>query len=130
MFHNHKFQDSDRGSGVVGFVLIAPLLVLLFVSVGQIAMLVADKSVLNSAAVIGARTASAADSTNSFGRSAALAILSSRGAKFNGNISMTREQVKGISYVQVTISREVMINILNRSITISATARAVDEKLL
>jgi len=56
---NRNELASETGSGIVGFVLVAPLVVAIFIAIGQIAMLVADKSVLNSAAVIGARTASA-----------------------------------------------------------------------
>lgn len=129
-FRSRNKLRSDLGSGVVGFVLVAPLLVLVFVSIGQIAMLVADKSVLNSAAVIGARTASAADATNFSGRTAALAVLRSRGTNFDGNIAVTTEQIQGIRYVRVTVSREVRIKLLNRSVALAATARAINEKLL
>jgi len=129
-FRSRNKLRSDLGSGVVGFVLVAPLLVLVFVSIGQIAMLVADKSVLNSAAVIGARTASAADATNFSGRTAALAVLRSRGTNFDGNIAVTNEQIQGIGYVRVTVSREVRIKLLNRSVALAATARAINEKLL
>ena len=129
-FRSRNKLRSDLGSGVVGFVLVAPLLVLVFVSIGQIAMLVADKSVLNSAAVIGARTASAADATNYSGRTAALAVLRSRGTNFDGNIAVTNEQIQGIGYVRVTVSREVRIKLLNRSVALAATARAINEKLL
>ena len=129
-FHSLNRLDSDSGSGIVGFVLIAPLLVLVFISIGQIGMLVADKSILNSAAVIGARTASAADATNSSGRTAALAVLGSRGANFDGNIAVTHERIQGVGYVRVTVSQEVRIKLLNRSVTLAATARAIDEKLL
>ena len=129
-FRSRNKLRSDLGSGVVGFVLVAPLLVLVFVSIGQFAMLVADKSVLNSAAVIGARTASAADATNYSGRTAALAVLHSRGTNFDGNIAVTTEQIQGIGYVRVTVSREVRIKLLNRSVALAATARAINEKLL
>ena len=82
MSRNRNELASETGSGIVGFVLVAPLVVAIFVAIGQIAMLVADKSVLNSAAVIGARTASAADASNADGRSAVLGVLASRGAGF------------------------------------------------
>jgi len=67
---NRNELASDTGYGIVGFVLVAPLVIAIFIAIGQIAMLVADKSVLNSAAVIGARTASAADASNADGRNA------------------------------------------------------------
>jgi Flp pilus assembly protein TadG len=71
---NRSSIASDTGSGIVGFVLVAPLVVAIFIAIGQVAMLVADKSVLNSAAAIGARTASAADATNTDGRNAVLKV--------------------------------------------------------
>lgn len=122
--------SSDLGSGIVGFVLVAPLLVLVFVSIGQIVMLVADKSVLNSAAVIGARSASASDATNNSGRAAALTVLASRSPNFNGNISVSRERIQGLGYVNVTVSQDFRISLVNRSVTLTATARTIDEKLL
>ena len=70
MSRNRNSLASDTGSGIVGFVLVAPLVVAIFIAIGQIAILVADKSVLKSAAVIGARTASAADASNADGRNA------------------------------------------------------------
>ena len=74
VFPNRNELASETGSGIVGFVLVAPLVVAIFIAIGQIAMLVADKSVLNSAAVIGARTASAADASNADGRNAVLKV--------------------------------------------------------
>ena len=130
MFPVRNKLSSDLGSGIVGFVLVAPLLVLVFVSIGQIVMLVADKSVLNSAAVIGARSASASDATNNSGRAAALTVLASRSPNFNGNISVSRERIQGLGYVNVTVSQDFRISLVNRSVTLTATARTIDEKLL
>jgi hypothetical protein len=57
-------------------------------------------------------------------------VLGSRDANFEGNIAMTRERIQGVGYVRVTISQEVRIKLLNRTVTLAATARAIDEKLL
>jgi hypothetical protein len=122
---------SDKGSSIVGFVLVAPLVVAIFIAIGQIAMLVADKSVLNSAAVIGARTASAADATNADGRNAALRVLASRGAGFSPDaivISQVRNQ--GITYISVSVTRKVAIPLLDREILMTGQARAIDEATL
>lgn len=114
---------------MVGFVLVAPLIVLVFIAIGQIAMLVADKSVLDSAAAIGARAAAVADGSNSSGRRAALAVLDSRGSGFQPeSISITRERVQGIDYAVMTITHEVAISFINQSFIITARSRALDER--
>lgn len=128
---NRNELVSDRGSGIVGFVLVAPLIVAIFIAIGQIAMLVADKSVLNSAAVIGARTASAADASNTDGRNAVLKVLASRGAGFKPEaIVITQVRNQGLTYISVSVSRKVAIPLLDREILITGSARAIDEASL
>ena len=128
-YRNRRVLAKENGSGLVGFVLVAPLLVSVFIAVGQISIIVADKSVLNSAATIGARAASAADASNSTGYTAASAILASRGGDFNAaKISVIQEQIAGIDYVRVTIIREIEIQLLDQKISLVATSRAVDER--
>jgi hypothetical protein len=129
--HNRSSIASDTGSGIVGFVLVAPLVVAIFIAIGQIAMLVADKSVLNSAAVIGARTASAADATNADGRNAVLKVLASRGAGFRPEtIVVTQVQNQGLTYISVSVTRKVEVPLLDREIIMTGRARAVDEASL
>jgi hypothetical protein len=131
VFRNRNALASDTGSGIVGFVLVAPLVVAIFIAIGQIAMLVADKSVLNSAAVIGARTASAADATNADGRNAALRVLASRGAGFSPNaIVVTQVRQQGLTYISVSVTRRVVIPLLDREILMTGRARAIDEASL
>ena len=131
MSRNRKAIASDTGSGIVGFVLVAPLVVAIFITVGQIAMLVADKSVLNSAAVIGARTASAADATNADGRNAALRVLASRGAGFSPDaIVVTQVRNQGMTYISVSVTRKVVIPLLDREFLMTGRARAIDEASL
>ncbi len=122
---------SDNGSGIVGFVLVAPLVVAVFIAIGQIAMLVADKSVLDSAAVIGARTASAADATNAQGRSAVLNVLASRGSGFKPEtIVVKRFRNQGASYVSVSVTQIVEVPLLGHRIFMTGNARAIDEASL
>jgi Flp pilus assembly protein TadG len=131
VFRSRKKIASDTGSGIVGFVLVAPLVVAVFIAIGQIAMLVADKSVLNSAAVIGARTASAADATNTDGRRAAMNVLSSKGSKHGSEvITISQAKNQDLTYISVTVTRKVTIPFLNREISITGRARAIDEASL
>lgn len=125
---NRSEFQSDQGSSIVGFVLVAPLVIAIFIAIGQIAMLVADKSVLNSAAIIGARTASAADASNANGRTAALQVLASRGNGFQPeSIVITQERIHGMTYISVSVSRKVTIPFLNRTLIMTSSARAIDE---
>ena len=131
VFRNRSEIASDTGSSIVGFVLVAPLVVAIFIAIGQIAMLVADKSVLTSAAVIGARTASAADATNADGRSAALNVLASRSLGFTPEtIIFTQTRSQGLNYVSVLITRKVQIPFLGREFLMTGRARAIDEAAL
>ena len=131
VFRDLKTFKSDSGSSIVGFVLVAPLVVALFIAIGQIAMLVADKSVLNSAAVIGARTASAADASNVDGRNAVLNVLSSRGAGFKPEtIAITQVKSQGLTYTSVSVTRKVEIPFIDREILMTGHARAIDEASL
>lgn len=131
VFRSHNDLGSDTGSSIVGFVLVAPLVVAFFIAIGQVTMLVADKSVLNSAAAIGARTASAADASNADGRSAALKVLSSRGSSFMPEaIVVTQTRFQGLTYISVTVTRKVVIPFLDREIVLTGRARAIDEATL
>ena len=128
---NRNELVSDRGSGIVGFVLVAPLIVAIFIAIGQIAMLVADKSVLNSAAVIGARTASAADASNTDGRNAVLKVLASRGAGFSPEtIVITQVRNQGLTYISVAVTQKVSVPLLDREFLMTGRARAIDEASL
>ena len=130
-FRNRSIFSRETGSGLVGFVLVAPLLVSVFIAVGQISIIVADKSVLNSAATIGARAASAADASNTTGYVAASKILDTRGGDFkSAKIWVIQERIGGIDYVRVTITREIEIQFIAQKISLTATARAIDERLL
>jgi Flp pilus assembly protein TadG len=131
VFRSRRTLRGENGSSLVGFVLVAPLLVSVFIAVGQISIIVADKSVLNSAATIGARAASAADASNSTGYNAASNILASRGGDFkSAKITVVQERIAGIDYVRVTVAREIEIQLIAQKISLIATARSVDERTL
>lgn len=129
--HAVRKSDHEAGSSIVGFVLVAPLVVVLFLAISQIVILVADKTVISMAATSGARAASAADSSLSAGVSEARQILSSRVSSSRvANISVRRENVSGLTFVRMNVSREVTIPWLNRTVQISSTSRALDERSL
>jgi hypothetical protein len=124
-------NKSDAGSSIVGFVLVAPLVILMFIAIGQIAMIIGDKAVINSAAVIGARTASAADASLNSGKKAARNVLASKGSMFNSaDVLVAREVVQGVRVVRVTVIQKVEISFVKKVLTLRATARAIDERSL
>ena len=124
-------KDPESGSSVVGFVLVAPLLVSIFVAISQVLILVADKTVLTSAATIGARSAGASDASLGVGVTEAKQVLAGRGnLATKAQVSVEREQISGVSYVRMTISSRVIIPWLNQGFQISSTSRALDEHAL
>lgn len=126
-----KLCGECEGSSIVGFVLVAPLVVTLFVAVSQIVVLVADKAVISSAATVGARAASASDASLAMGVVEAKQVLASRGAVARAaHVSVRREQVSGVTYVRMNVNSEVKIPWLDRMIQISSSSRALDERSL
>jgi len=120
-------NKSDAGSSIVGFVLVAPLVILMFIAIGQIAMIIGDKAVINSAAV----TASAADASLNSGKKAARNVLASKGSMFNSaDVLVAREVVQGVRVVRVTVIQKVEISFVKKVFTLRATARAIDERSL
>ena len=103
----------------------------MFIAIGQIAMIIGDKAVINSAAVIGARTASAADASLNSGKKAARNVLASKGSMFNSaDVLVAREVVQGVRVVRVTVIQKVEISFVKKVLTLRATARAIDERSL
>ena len=126
-----KLSGDCEGSSIVGFVLVAPLVVTIFVAISQIVVLVADKAVISSAATVGARAASASDASLAMGVAEVKQVLASRGAVARAaRISVRREQVSGITYVRISVNSEVKIPWLDRRIQISSSSRALDERSL
>jgi Flp pilus assembly protein TadG len=123
--------NSCRGSSVVGFALVAPLVTAVFVAVTQIVMLLGDKSTVTSAAVAGARDASAADASAIQGIAHAKKILASK--KYlsdTARISLENEQNAGVHFVRMTVECDVEIPWINQAIHISSTSRSLDERSL
>ncbi len=123
--------NSSRGSSVVDFVLVAPLLIVVFVAATQAEMFLADKSTISSAAIAGARNASMADASSAKGVALAQKILSGKKDLSNSaKISVSREQTSGVDFVRMTVEFEFKIPWIDQVVHISSTSRALDEKSL
>ena len=75
--------------------------------------------------------AGTADATNTDGRRAAMNVLTSRGSGFGAEvITISQARNQGLTYISVTVTRKVTIPFLNREISITGKARAIDEASL
>jgi len=120
----------EKGSAVTGFALVAPLVVCMFVVVIQVASMLADRVTLTMAAQSGVRVASTLDGTNAQGRSKALSVLQSRRMDKQSVVTFVDEGRGGMHYVVCTVSSHRHIAWLNREITMTVQARAIDEGTL
>jgi len=120
----------EKGSAVTGFALVAPLVVCMFVVVIQVASVLADRVTLTMAAQSGVRVASTLDGTNAQGRSKALSVLQSRRMDKQSVVTFVDEGRGGMHYVVCTASSHRHIAWLNREITMTVQARAIDEGAL
>lgn len=120
----------DRGSAVIGFALVAPLVVGVFIVVIQIGSVLADRATLSLAAQSGVRVASTLDGTNTQGRAKALSVLHSRGMDANAVVRFQDERRGTMHYVVCTAVSHRHIAWLNREVSFTVKARAIDERLL
>lgn len=101
-------SSSDRGSAVVEFVLIAPLLIVLALAVVQVALLMHARATLTSAAAEGARAGaiSGADLRAGISRATVLVEQNMNGAVVR-RVSAEREVIDGLAVLTVRINAEV-----------------------
>jgi len=126
----YQSLKSDTGSAVTGFALVAPLLVCVFILVIQIGSVLADRATLMLAAQSGVRVASTFNGTSADGRAKALSVLQSRGMDTRAVIIFHDEQRGTVNYIICEASSHRHITWLNKDVTISTTARAIDESSL
>lgn len=125
-----QFLRLDRGSNTVGFALIVPLLTSCFFAVIQIANLVNVQTTLSAVAKSAAREASRFDASLGDGNSKAAELLKLSGVTDHGLLNTYREQLNGITYVRVDISKTYEIPWLGWQLELFASGRSVDEKSL
>jgi hypothetical protein len=116
---------SDRGSAVVEFVLVAPLLLLVAVAVLQVALTMHVRATLTSAAAEGARAAALAGADPGAGirRTRALLAQNIAGAVVS-DVTARRAVVGGLPVIAVRISADLpLVGLLGpRSMTVEGHA--------
>jgi hypothetical protein len=125
-----QYQRHDQGSSIVGFALVAPILVGVFLAVLQIANLVNVQTTLNVAAVSGARVASTFDGTLTDGIFESRSRLEKQGITQVEAINVTRKNLSGVTFVEIEILKNYQISWLQTSLSLRAVGRSVDEKSL
>lgn len=105
-----RIRRDDRGSAVVEFVLVAPLVVLLAVVVVQAALVLHVRSVLISAAAEGARAGALAGADTAAGARRAIDLAErSVGASVVTGATSSRTRVGGLPAVEVRIEAAVPV---------------------
>lgn len=125
-----QFQRRDQGSNTVGFALIAPLLVGVFLAVVQIANLLNVQTTLIAAANSGARVASTFDATLMDGTAEAIQRLASQGIVDYESVITRRTSQNGITFVEVKITKNYQIPWVGVGLNLLALGKSVDEKSL
>ena len=122
--------SDESGSAATGFALVAPLIVCVFIVVIQIGSVLADRTTLMLAAQSGVRIASTLDGTNAQGRAKAFSVLQSRRMASKASVTLRDERRGTMHYVVCKTTSRRHIAWLNREITLTVTARALDEGAL
>ena len=103
----------DRGSAVVEFVFVAPLVVLLALAVLQVALLVHTRAILTAAAADGARAAALAGNDSAAGARRTELMLGRNVGALAHRVSAHRDVIDGLDVMTVRIDAEVgLIGIL------------------
>lgn len=125
-----QFHHLDDGSNTVGFALVAPLIVGVFLATLQIANLVNVQTSLNSAANSGARVASRYDGALTDGIRDAKNHLAIQGLEKGSEITIERTIIEGIPLIQIKIQKDYRVPWLDISITLNSVGKSIDEKFI
>jgi len=109
---------------------VAPLVVIMFIVVIQIGSVLADRATLVMAAQSGARVASTLDGTTLQGRTKAMAILQGRRMSARSSVTFHDERRGAMHYVVCIAVSHRHVAWLNRDVTFTVKARAIDEGTL
>ena len=119
---------ADRGSAVVEFVLVAPLIVLLACAVLQVALALHVRATLTSAAAEGARAAALAGADPDAGVRRARALLDQNiAAAVVQRITAQRSSVSGLPVIAVRIDATLPLVGLLGPTALSVTGHALQE---
>jgi len=128
LLRHNPSEPSENGSQVVGFALVAPLLITLALMMMQIVVLVVCKVSLTVATKQAVHLAAMKGSTSNQVLVAAQKYWTPDGFRSCGHSTTTkRTQSSGISFVVVRMQQCLEIPMFNRHLFIISTARELDE---
>ncbi len=126
-----KVLRAVDGNATLGFAMVAPLVVAVFIAVLQLVAITREQAALAAIAHDASRVASVFNGTPSHGVSAARAKLgSSTVTRARATIKIQRVTNGGVHYVQTTISENYRIAWLAKSVMLNASVRSIDEGAL
>lgn len=121
-------HNSDEGSAVSGFAVIAPLVTLVFVAVIAIASVLGQRVVLGAAASSGARMAATLGATHGQARQQINQVLLSYSVNPTSvTTQMWRARSSGVPAVFVRLTKTISVPWINQRLTISTTSHRIDE---
>lgn len=123
-----KILESDRGSAVVDFVLVGPLLIGLALVVVQIGLALHVRTTLTAAAAEGARVAAMAGSNLHIGEARAREVLRGNLAESTiDSVGVATLMESGVGFTEVTIQAHLpLVGLLGPSV-MSVHGRAIKE---
>jgi len=128
LLHHKPRQGREQGSQVVGFALVAPLLITVALMMMQIVGVAICKVSLITAAKQAAHLGALKGSSNNLVLRTAQNYWTPSGFCSCGQETSTkRTEVSGISFVVVRVEQCMKIPILNRTVHLISTARELDE---
>ena len=125
----HKTHRETRGSALVGFVTVAPLIVIVSIAIIQSALLGLAHIGLMTAVQAGAQRASTLGGSDSQARSIVVSISHQHGlALVDSDVSVQHVTHGQVSYVTVSAHGSRWMTFIQRSVMLSATSREIDEE--
>jgi Flp pilus assembly protein TadG len=123
-----QLRSTDRGSAVVEFVLVAPLVLFLFAAIAQISFVSYARSTLIACAAEGARAGALSDSDSTTAQRRTKAALGdSVVAGLVYAINVAEERRNGIDTVAVTVTAKLPLVGLLGPTTLHVTGRSLQE---
>lgn len=119
------------GNATLGFVLVAPLVVAVFIVVLQLVAITREQAALTAIAHDASRIASVSGGQLSHGMNVAHKKLgSSSVVRERANVKVQRLTYGGVNYVQTTVSESYPLTWFAKSVTLTTSVRSVDESAL
>jgi len=126
-----KCVQDERGSQIVGFALVAPLIIYVAIAAMQLTAIAVDKVTVATAAHTAARTYGTRGGSEHLARVSADRYLKTNGLTSCGNaFAFKRSKVSGTHLVEVRVTQCLRLSAFNRTVQLVSIARSIDESRL